>query len=145
MTVLILLGLALGLGVLTFFIPKLVTLVPTRASFIPPPPPPIPLEALFPPNTLNFYQESAGYYDTDRGSLSIHGLGLAEECGEVLAHIRKHALYGKDLDQQQICLELGDVLWHVAAIARRMDLSLDDVAQENLRKLAKRWPKGFGK
>ena len=50
------------------------------------------------------------------------------------------AIIDEDLDA--IKKELGDVLWYVAMVARELDLSLEDVAQANLDKLASRKERG---
>lgn len=41
--------------------------------------------------------------------------------------------------------ELGDLLWYIAATASDFDLTLDDIAQGNIDKLAERYPDGFVK
>jgi NTP pyrophosphatase (non-canonical NTP hydrolase) len=69
--------------------------------------------------------------------------GLAEEAGEVLAHIRKHLFQKRPLDRNQLRAELGDALWCLAAVATTMEISLGDVAQSNLAKLHDRYPHGF--
>lgn len=66
--------------------------------------------------------------------------GLAEEAGEALGHVRKHFFQQRALDRDALREELGDALWCLAAAASAADISLDDVANANLRKLAKRWP-----
>ena len=38
--------------------------------------------------------------------------------------------------------ELGDVLWYVAQLASELDLSLDDIAKQNLEKLFSRQARG---
>jgi len=69
--------------------------------------------------------------------------GLAEEAGEVLAHVRKHVMQGRALDRDALATELGDALWCVAMAARAAGLSLDDVADRNVRKLEARHPEGL--
>jgi NTP pyrophosphatase (non-canonical NTP hydrolase) len=71
------------------------------------------------------------------------GAGLAEEAGEVLAHVRKHAFQGHALDRERLATELGDALWCLAATATAAGLSLGDVAANNLEKLRRRYPDGF--
>ena len=39
--------------------------------------------------------------------------------------------------------ELGDVAWYLAEAATALDLDLDDILQQNLDKLAARYPDGF--
>lgn len=70
--------------------------------------------------------------------------GLAEEAGEVLGLIRKHHMQGKLLDHDALCLELGDVLWCLTAVAADHGLTLEEVAAANVAKLRARHPGGFG-
>ena len=69
--------------------------------------------------------------------------GLAEEAGEVLAMIRKHLFQRRPLNRDQLRAELGDALWCLAAVATATEMSLGDVAQQNLAKLHDRYPMGF--
>jgi len=66
--------------------------------------------------------------------------GLAEEAGEVLAHVRKHLLQGRQLDREALALELGDALWCVAITADTLGISLEAVARGNVEKLRTRHP-----
>ena len=65
-------------------------------------------------------------------------LGLASEVGEVHDKFKKPMRDGYDPDPEAIVKELGDVLWYVARIADEMDVSLMDVAFENVKKLSSR-------
>ena len=69
--------------------------------------------------------------------------GIAEEAGEVLAHVRKHVYQGRSLDRDKLAEELGDALWCVASAASASGLSLDDIARNNIEKLVRRWPQGL--
>ena len=69
--------------------------------------------------------------------------GLAEEAGEVLAHVRKHVMQGRALDRAAFTRELGDALWCIAIAARAADIPLSAVAEANIAKLAARYPDGF--
>ena len=69
-------------------------------------------------------------------------LGLCGESGEVAEKVKK-LLRDKDgildeADRQALKKELGDVLWYLSQIATELDISLGDVAQDNLDKLASR-------
>ena len=69
-------------------------------------------------------------------------LGISDEAGEVLGKFKKwirdqDADFSK-LDTEAITKEMGDVLWYLAVVAEDMGVSLDDIAQENLNKLASR-------
>lgn len=77
-------------------------------------------------------------------------LGLAEEAGEVCGKlaklVRDHDACLETVFQSEdkreavtsIALELGDVLWMVANLADLAGISLQDLAQANLDKLARR-------
>ena len=69
-------------------------------------------------------------------------LGLAGEAGETADKVKKiiRDRNGKasDEDVNAVKKELGDVLWYIANISRYLDISLSDVAQTNLDKLASR-------
>ena len=70
-------------------------------------------------------------------------LGLCGEAGEVAEKIKKGIR--DDLhnwpDEQfkaDLTKELGDVLWYVAALASDLDISLNEIAEKNVQKLASR-------
>jgi NTP pyrophosphatase (non-canonical NTP hydrolase) len=70
--------------------------------------------------------------------------GLAEEAGEVLAHVRKHVMQGRPLDRDAVTKELGDALWCLAIVAHTLQVPLSAVAIRNVEKLSERHPNGFG-
>lgn len=91
------------------------------------------------------YQErsrSTAKYPNAGNNFVYPTLGLAGEAGEVAEKIKKvirddgGSVSGEK--KQEIQKELGDVLWYVAQIATELGLSLEDVAQGNLEKLASR-------
>jgi NTP pyrophosphatase (non-canonical NTP hydrolase) len=76
----------------------------------------------------------------DQEKLLDAAAGVAEEAGEVLAHVRKHLYQGRELDRERLAEELGDVLWCVAAVATMAGLDLAPIARQNQAKLAARHP-----
>jgi NTP pyrophosphatase (non-canonical NTP hydrolase) len=69
-------------------------------------------------------------------------LGLAGETGEVSEKFKKiirdnQGLINKE-KKEEIKKELGDVLWYLSQIASELDLSLEEIALENLEKLNSR-------
>jgi NTP pyrophosphatase (non-canonical NTP hydrolase) len=94
--------------------------------------------------TLNEYQKSAARTLnarlSDQEKLLDGAAGIAEEAGEVLAHVRKHLYQGRELDRERLAEELGDVLWCVAAVATMSGVDLSDIARRNQQKLAARHP-----
>jgi NTP pyrophosphatase (non-canonical NTP hydrolase) len=69
--------------------------------------------------------------------------GLAEEAGEVLGLVRKHAFMGHELDRTRVTTELGDALWCLTTTAGALGVSLEDVARANIAKLRRRYPDGY--
>ena len=96
---------------------------------------------------LNEYQQKAiltAIYPS-RGSLwgMIYcTLKLNGEAGEIAEKVGKILRddNGKISDEKRMDLikELGDVLWYIANLADELSVSLDDVANINLEKLAQR-------
>lgn len=66
-------------------------------------------------------------------------IGLGEEAGEVLSVI-KHKYYSGEYSVAELAGELGDVLWHIAALCTVSGISMEDVALLNLAKLNHRYP-----
>jgi NTP pyrophosphatase (non-canonical NTP hydrolase) len=97
---------------------------------------------------LNEYQNYALEYAIypRHHSIVYPALGLAGEAGEVLEHIKKmirddgETLTGSR--RQALRKELGDVLWYLAALARDCNLTLDEIASENIEKLRSRALRG---
>lgn len=74
------------------------------------------------------------------------GLGIASEAGEVAGKIKKVIRdKGGVIDQESreaIKGEIGDVLWYISQLATELEESLDDIAQENIKKLFSRLERG---
>lgn len=73
-------------------------------------------------------------------------LGLTNEAGEVAGKIKKifrdKAGVISEADREALKAELGDVLWYLAQVCTELGLSLEEVAQHNLDKLASRQARG---
>lgn len=74
-------------------------------------------------------------------SLIVPMLGLAGETGQLLSEYKKHLRDGDAhrLFKDRVREELGDLLWYVANVASKFELSLDEIAATNLEKAKARW------
>lgn len=93
--------------------------------------------------TFDDYQKQALTTAIDEGSeLEQRVLGLVGESGEIADKIKKwYRDQGADpakLNKKELAKELGDVLWYVAALADYLGISLDQIAKDNVAKLASR-------
>ncbi|KRL38625.1 nucleoside triphosphate pyrophosphohydrolase family protein [Liquorilactobacillus uvarum] len=70
-------------------------------------------------------------------------LGLAGESGQLIDLIKNYTFKGQDLDRSEMVHEIGDVLWYLSQIAAWADIPFDEVAEDNIRTLNKRYPHGF--
>jgi NTP pyrophosphatase (non-canonical NTP hydrolase) len=91
---------------------------------------------------MNFeeYQMKVGLTRLKSASDMYCFLNLAGEVGEVLSLEAKLIRDGGDFEhyRQNLKKELGDVLWHIAAIADDHGFDLADIAEHNIEKLAGR-------
>ncbi|MDB8858367.1 nucleoside triphosphate pyrophosphohydrolase family protein [Pediococcus acidilactici] len=70
-------------------------------------------------------------------------LGLAGESGQVVNLVKNYTFRGADLDKEQLTKEMGDVLWYLSQVAQWANIPFEEVAQKNIKDLAKRYPHSF--
>ena len=68
-------------------------------------------------------------------------LGMVGEVGSLLGEYKKLLRDGETHRRfkDEVAEELGDILWYVAAVASKFGLSLNQIAEDNLRKTEDRW------
>ncbi|MCD9186853.1 MAG: nucleoside triphosphate pyrophosphohydrolase family protein [Pyrinomonadaceae bacterium] len=91
------------------------------------------------------YQSEAkqtALYPNRLSNLEYPTLGLAGEAGEVANIVKKiqrdHGGTVTDETRARLKDELGDVLWYISACADELGLTLAEIAEFNVEKLAKR-------
>jgi len=100
------------------------------------------------PLTFSEYQlkaeQTAIYPDNVR--ITYPAMGLGGEAGEVLNKVKKIFRddngFVTDEKRKEIKKEIGGVLWYLAALAKDLNIELEDAAQENLDILASRAQRG---
>ena len=94
------------------------------------------------------YQEKAlktkAYGAGDK--ITYPALGLGDEAGEVLGKVKKvlrdnNGEFTEDLCRQ-IGDECGDVLWYISALCDDLNISMQDVAENNIKKVEDRNKRG---
>lgn len=68
--------------------------------------------------------------------------GVSGEAGELLDAIKKHVIYQKPLDVENVKEELGDMLFYMSNLMQSVGLSFEEVLQHNVDKLSVRYSSG---
>jgi len=96
--------------------------------------------------TLDQYQEQAAKYNKPNPNETLDELrlvlGIVGEAGEIAEKYKKFLRNDNPDDDtlgREVRKEMGDVLWYLAALAKKMDTNLSEIAELNLDKLEKRF------
>ena len=100
--------------------------------------------------STNFVDFADRIGELDREGANIErlltsGVGINAEGGEFLEIIKKMVFQGKPWNQdnrEHLIIELGDIMWYVAQATMALGISMEDVLDRNIAKLAKRYPDG---
>jgi NTP pyrophosphatase (non-canonical NTP hydrolase) len=100
---------------------------------------------------MNFHEYQQRSRATARYPIIGHAiiypaLGLVNEAGEVAGKVKKifrdkGGAIGEE-ERRALQAELGDVLWYLAQLCTELGLSLEEVAEQNLARLADRQQRG---
>lgn len=82
-------------------------------------------------------------YTPENLMLVWNAIGLAGEAGEVCEHLKKAVFHRHGIDRDKLIKELGDVLWYVAALCTKLNVSMSEVMERNIEKLKARYPNGY--
>ena len=82
-------------------------------------------------------------FDNDMGGVIMASLGLSGEVGELNDMIKKWIFHKSSIDITHAKKELGDIMWHVACMAKSFGWPLEEIMQLNIDKLKERYPNGF--
>ena len=69
-------------------------------------------------------------------------MGLIGETGEFFEKLKKHKRDDTPLDKQGVTLEAGDMFFYFIGLLNHLDIKLDDVIKENMKKLDSREKRG---
>lgn len=95
---------------------------------------------------IKIYQEACKRttkkFENQEKEIMTWGLGISGEAGDVAGCIKKTYSQGND-QILGIRENLGDTMWYIAMIANFYGWELEDILNENIDKLKKRYPQGF--
>ncbi len=96
-------------------------------------------------------RDYARFVDRDTRQLTRHranllaGLGISGEAGEVTDLIKKAEFHGATLYEDELRKELGDVLWYLVLMANANGMTLEEIMEQNVKKLCVRYPDRYGR
>lgn len=78
-------------------------------------------------------------FDAAKADL-IHGaVGIAGEAGELLDAVKKHVIYNKLLDRENVIEELGDLEFYMEQVRQNLGISREETLAANISKLSVRY------
>ncbi len=97
-------------------------------------------------NSLKEYQDlckrTAKKFDSQEKEILTWGLGLTGEAGDVASCIKKTFAHNND-QREGIKENIGDTLWYAAMICSFFGWDMQELLEENIKKLEARYPQGF--
>jgi NTP pyrophosphatase (non-canonical NTP hydrolase) len=75
-----------------------------------------------------------------QASILHMAVGVSGEAGELLDAVKKHAVYQKQLDFDNVREEAGDILFYLTGLLNELGLTINDCMEANVEKLSKRYP-----
>lgn len=69
-------------------------------------------------------------------------IGVSGEAGELLDAIKKHTIYQKPLDRENVIEELGDIEFYLRGLRDSLGITRDETLEANIVKLQKRYHGG---
>lgn len=65
--------------------------------------------------------------------------GISGEAGELLDAIKKHVIYTKPLDRDNVIEELGDLEFYMEGLRQNLGITREETIQKNIEKLSVRY------
>jgi NTP pyrophosphatase (non-canonical NTP hydrolase) len=77
--------------------------------------------------------------DSDKCHLLHMAVGVSGEAGELIDAVKKHVIYGKPLDMENIKEELGDLEFYMEGLRGKLGLTRAEILAANMDKLETRY------
>jgi len=70
-------------------------------------------------------------------------VGVAGEAGELLDAIKKHVIYNKPIDRENVIEELGDIEFYMEGLRQGFGITREETLSANIAKLGVRYQNGY--
>ena len=80
---------------------------------------------------------------SEKEQLANMVIGASCEFSEAGDSIKKYLFQGHELDKKHIEEELGDTMFYICNLATLLNISMENVLEQNVEKLNKRYKNGF--
>lgn len=75
----------------------------------------------------------------DKADMLHMAVGVAGEGGELLDAVKRHTIYDKPLDRENVVEELGDIEFFLEGLRQRLDITREETLEHNIAKLGVRY------
>lgn len=80
---------------------------------------------------------------TEKANVWHLATGVSGEAGELLDAIKKHVIYNKPLDHENVIEELGDMMFYMEGLMQALGISGEECIEANIKKLGVRYAQGY--
>lgn len=70
-------------------------------------------------------------------------VGISGEAGELLDAIKKHVVYNKEVDRENVIEELGDLEFYMEGLRQGLGITREETIAHNISKLGVRYAGGY--
>jgi NTP pyrophosphatase (non-canonical NTP hydrolase) len=70
-------------------------------------------------------------------------VGISGESGELLDAVKKHVIYNKEIDRENVIEELGDLEFYMEGLRQGFNITREETIVANIAKLGVRYAKGY--
>lgn len=77
--------------------------------------------------------------DGDKADMLHMAVGVSGEAGELLDAVKRHTIYNKALDRENVIEELGDLEFFMEGLRQRVGVTRDETLEHNYHKLGRRY------
>lgn len=91
----------------------------------------------------DFVKSRTKLFDDNVLNLLHAVVGICGESGEILELIKKHWVYGKPLNRNDLYEEVGDLCFYLQMLLNHAELDFETILEHNMYKLSKRYHQGY--